>query len=102
MTSHRDMLPEEQSTDKLGSLIRCVLCESVCESDSIAQVQPPAYVWEEIKRRAKPRTTGRARRHARREVFYQSTDLFSVWEGYISFSLACIIEQQMPMLRGVG
>ena len=98
MTSHRDTLREEHSIDELDSLIRCALRES----SRFAQAQPPAYVWTEIKRRAKQYMAGRARRPARLDVFYQPTNLSSVWESSISFSLACIIEQQMPMLRGIG
>jgi hypothetical protein len=108
MTSPREPLPEkhaaqsQRSADKLDDLIRLALC------DRVGQAQPPAYVWREVADRcdrtwrAKHRTTGKARRYARPDRLSQPTHVFSLWEGHVPLSLAWIIEQQMPLLRGIG
>lgn len=119
MTSRRNML-ERCSTHELDSLIRRAL------RDSVGQVQPPAYVWERIEQQARRRMASRStryaligvwaalRRNVRRRIagrprlyvggrsVYRPMELFSCWEGRIPLSLVYIIEQPMPILRGVG
>jgi len=118
MTLRRNMF-DGRCTDALDDLCRWALC------DSVGQVQPPAYVWEKIEQQVQRRMVSRPRwwalarmweefkRNVRRhmggltgqyagyETFYQPV-IFGVWEGSLPLSLVYIIEQPMPMLRGVG
>ena len=91
---------EGRSTDELDNVIQVALCESV------GRIQPPAYVWREIRQKVQCRKQRRKRvvaeRYARDDGFYQPIAIFSVWGGRVPLSLACIIEQQVPMLLGVG
>ncbi len=115
MTSHRDR-NEPDHTDELDDLLRWAL------HDSTSQCQPPGYVWERIESviqrqlvREGRRTAGAVwrgiGRHVRRLMDlhtgqyvsrgspYQPMILFSGWEDYVPFSLGCIVEQEMPIMR---
>ena len=102
MTSHRDV--RGYSTDQLGNLIRWALHASV------GCAQPPAHVWTKIKQRLRSQVGSRPRQYVcryehvrrRREHFYWSAGVLGVYPGGFSLSLACIVELQMPALRGVG
>ena len=92
MTSHKGMF-EERSADELDRLIQWTL------HDSLGRIQPPAYVWREIKRKVQRRMTSGARRHALSGSFYQPIEILGVWGSRVSPSLVCIAEQQMSILR---
>jgi len=89
-------ITERHSADELGNLIRWTL------RDSVGRVQPPAYVWVNIRQKLRRRAVSRTRWRARSGGFYWPAGTFDVWEGRVPLSLICIIEQQMPMLRGIG
>ena len=92
MTSHKDVF-EERSADELDRLIQWTL------RDSLGRIQPPAYVWREIKRKVQHRMTSGANRHALSSSLYQPAGVFGAWEGRVSPALVCIVEQQMSLLR---
>jgi hypothetical protein len=119
MTSRRSAL-ELCLGDEVDGLVRRAL------RDSLGQVQPPAYVWERLEQKARcrmagkavryvlgsvwaeiwrnmrRRVTGRTRQYVGRDRLYWPIEVFDCWEGCIPLSLVYIIEQPMPILRGVG
>jgi len=95
MTSHKG-IEGRRSADELGELIRWALF------DSVGQAQPPAYVWLNIRQRLRRRATGRTRPYVRRKILLWPAGPFSVQERNFPLSLTYIIEQQMPMLCGIG
>lgn len=95
MTS-RSGIERGRSTDELGNLIRWTLY------DSVGQVQPPACVWMNIRRRLRRRAVSRTKQYVRRGDLYWPAGAFGVRERSFPLPLACIIEQQMPVLRGIG
>lgn len=92
MTSHKGVF-EERSADELDRLIQWTL------HDSLGRIQPPTYVWREIKRKVQRRMASGAKRHTLSGSIYQPTGIFGAWEGRVSPSLVCIVEQQMSILR---
>jgi len=89
-------IERERSTDELGNLIRWTLY------DSVGQVQPPACVWMNIRRKLRRRAVSRTKQYVRRGDLYWPAEAFDVRGRSFPLPLACIIEQQMPVLRGIG
>ncbi|GEM_PF-5902237 len=102
--------------DELDALLRWALY------DSTSQLYPPDAVWERIESTIQRQLTcenmgavwavwrgiGRSVRRlidsgtiqrVHHGALYQPVILFSGWESYIPFSLACVVEQEMSILR---
>jgi len=118
MISRRNV-PKGYCTDELGDLIWKALYSSA------DHVQPPAYMWERIEQEVQRRTVARAWRYTLAglwEAFKWNIQhwmigqagwnrgcdglcqpmIFSGWKDRIPLSLVYIIEQPMPILRGMG